>query len=173
MMDRDRYESAADFDEYLGIVEKNAALWQGVHERVRIPAEVIDEARTLEGGVRLAALSEDWCGDAVNTLPVIAKLATAAGWDFRVFSRDENPDIMDAHLTAGRARSIPVVVVYDESCREIGWWGPRPEELQGWVLEEGLSLPSPDRYKVARRWYARDRGRTTLDELLRVVRSAA
>ena len=87
--------------------------------------------------------------------------------------RDANPDLMDAHLTNGRSRSIPVVIVYDERFREIGWWGPRPEEIQAWILSEGLAMPSPERYKVVRRWYAKDRGRTTLAELLRVLGRAA
>jgi hypothetical protein len=128
---------------------------------------------TIAGGWYLVALSEDWCGDAVNTLPVIARLAEQAGWDLRILSRDANPDLMDAHLTNGRSRSIPVVIVYDEHFEEIGWWGPRPGEIQDWVLGEGLALPSPERYKVVRGWYARDRGRTTLRELLEVFARAA
>ncbi len=144
-----------------------------MHERVRLPEEVVEAARALPGGWRLVALSEDWCGDAVNTLPVIARLAEEVGWDLRVLGRDDNPDLMDAHLTNGRSRSIPVVIVYDEDLEEIGWWGPRPGEIQSWVLGEGLSLSSPERYKVIRRWYARDRGRTTLRELIALVGRAA
>jgi hypothetical protein len=104
---------------------------------------------------------------------VVARLTEAAGWDLRVLTRDDNPDLMDAHLTNGRSRSIPVVIVYDERLREIGWWGPRPGEIQAWVLGEGLAMPSPERYKVVRGWYARDRGRTTLSELLEVFSRAA
>jgi len=127
----------------------------------------------MAGRWKLVALSEDWCGDAVNTLPVVARLAEAAGWDLRVLSRDDNPDLMESHLTNGRSRSIPVVIVYDEQFREVGWWGPRPSELQTWVLSEGLAMPSPERYKVVRRWYAQDKGRTTLAELLEVFPRAA
>jgi hypothetical protein len=34
------------------------------------------------------------------------------------------------------------------------------------VVEEGLALDAGDRYKEARKYYARDKGRTTLEELL-------
>lgn len=167
-MNSDRYEAAPDFQAYLETVEENAELWRGVYDRVRLPADVIERARAFGDAWRLAALSEDWCGDAVNTLPVVARLAEAAGWDLRVFSRDDNPDLMDAHLTGGTARSIPVVIVYDEAFEEFGWWGPRPREIQAWVKAEGLKLPSAERYKEVRRWYVRDRGRTTAEELLHV-----
>ncbi len=170
-MDNERFGGAPTFSEYLATVEKNAELWHGVYERVRLPEDLVAEARAIPGTWRLVTLSEDWCGDAVNTLPVIAHLADAAGWDLRVFSRDENDDLMDGHLTNGRSRSIPVVIVYDECWNEVGWWGPRPTEVQAWVMEEGLSLDSPDRYKVVRRWYAKDRGRTTLREILSILRA--
>ena len=45
--------------------------------------------------------------------------------------------------------------------------------MQAWVLGAGLALPSPERYKVVRRWYANDRARSTLDELLDVFPQAA
>lgn len=168
-MTKERFQQGATFEEYLETVEKNRELWHGVYERVRLAKDVIDDARAVPGDRHLVVLSEDWCGDAVNTVPVIAKLATEADWDLRVIGRDDNPDLMDCHLTDGRSRSIPVVIVYDEDFNEVGWWGPRPYDIQSWVMGEGLTLSSPERYKVIRRWYARDRGRTTLVELMKIL----
>lgn len=161
------------FEEYLESVVKNRELWHAVADRVRLPEDLLDRARLLPGKWHLLALSEDWCGDAVNTLPVVAGLARESGWEMRVMGRDANLDVMDAHLTNGRSRSIPVVIVYDADFNEIGWWGPRPGEIQAWVMNEGLSLPSPERYKEIRRWYAKDRGRTTVSEVLDIVASGA
>jgi len=172
-VNRERFERAPTFPEYLGTVDRNRDLWNGVYERVRLPADVVAEASRIPGAWHLVALSEDWCGDAVNTLPVIARLAEEAGWDLRVLGRDDNPDLMDGHLTNGRSRSIPIVIVYDADFNEIGWWGPRPGEIQAWVMDEGLSMSSPERYKVIRSWYVRDRGRTTLSEILGIVGAAA
>lgn len=165
-MDAARYEAAPDFSEYLRTVEKNQQLWHSVFERVHLPPELVEVARRCEGTWRLLALTADWCGDCVNTLPVVARFAQEVGWDLRFLDRDENPDLMEEHLTDGRSRSIPVVVVYDEDFEELGWWGPRPGALQRWVKTEGLSMPKDERYKEVRRWYARDRGRTTVAELL-------
>jgi hypothetical protein len=167
-VDRARFEAAPTFLQYLARVDRNRELWHGVYERARAPENLVATARAILGTWNLVALSEDWCGDAVNTLPAVARLAEAAGWDLRVLSRDANPDLMDAHLTNGRSRSIPVVIVYDDHFREVGWWGPRPAEIQSWVLTEGLAMPSPERYNAVRRWYAKDKGRTTLSELLEV-----
>lgn len=166
-IDPRRYESAPDFESYLAGVREHRSLWTGVYARVRISDEQIAAGRALTPAPKLLALSEDWCGDAANTLPVAARFAEAVGWELRALERDRNLDIMDAHLTNGRSRSIPVVIGYDSGYREIGWWGPRPHELQEWMLsEEARSMAYDDRYKVARRWYAKDRGKTTVAELL-------
>ena len=166
---QERWLAAETFGEYLEGVEKNRQLWQDLYERAAVPDDLLEEARGLSagfpGGCHLLALSEDWCGDAVTALPVVARLAEAMGGELRVLGRDANPDLMDAHLT-GSSRSIPVVMVLDADFREQGWWGPRPSELQEWVMSVGLSMPSPDRYREIRRWFARDRGRSTVRELL-------
>lgn len=167
-MTRERFDAAPSFEEYLEVVEQNRDLWTGIFQRVRVPEDLVAEARTCRGTWRLVALSEDWCGDAVNILPVVARFAAEVGWEMKVLERDENLDLMDAHLTDGRSRSIPVVIVYDQDFSEVGWWGPRPEELQRWVKSEGMELSKDDRYKVVRRWYAKDRGRATVAEILQV-----
>ena len=71
---------------------------------------------------------------------------------------------MDRYLTGG-ARAVPIVIALDANYKELGHWGPRPAQLQAWVLAN-LDKPSTERYKHARRWYAKDRGESTLREVL-------
>ncbi len=171
---RERFQAALPFSSYLDTVVENEALWRGVSERVRLPDDLVEEARALPGTWHLLALSEDWCGDAANSLPALARFTDALpGADFRVLSRDENPDLMDAHLTNGGSRSIPVVMLLDEDYGERGWWGPRPHALQRWVMEEGLKMEAGPRYREIRKFYARDKGRSTLIEILELMRSSA
>ena len=40
-------------------------------------------------------------------------------------------------------------------------------------MAEGLQLEKTERYKHVRQWYARDRGRTLLDEILRIAERAS
>jgi hypothetical protein len=156
---------------YVAAAQKNADLWQGVLRTATVEDPDVDRLQRLAGSWRLLALSEEWCTDAVSTLPVIARLAAGAGIEFRVLSRDANPDVMDAHLTRD-TRSIPVVMVLDEDGREWAWWGPRPARMQRWMLSEGLYLPREDRTRRKRAWYARDRGRTTVGEVVDTVQRA-
>ena len=171
---RARFESGLPFPEYLETVHKNRELWHAVYKRIKLPDGAVAQARAIPGTWHLLALSEDWCGDAVNILPVVSRLADELpDVDLRVLLRDENLDIMDAHLTNGTSRSIPIIVVYDDDFRERGWWGPRPAGLQKWVMEEGMKMEPGPRYAQVRRVYARDKGKAILAEILDLMRSVA
>ena len=166
MITEKRYREGATFDAFLSKVDKNADLWRAVYQRARIPDEIVARVGALAGFWHLLVLSEDWCGDAVNVVPIVARFAEQAGnIDMRLLARDENLDLMDSHLT-GTSRSIPVVILLDEAFRECGWWGPRPKELQRWVLGEGQLLEKTERYREVRRWYATDKGVSTVNEIL-------
>lgn len=156
-------------------VEEHRDLWTGVYRRHETPDRAVDRAARLEGDWRLLVLAEDWCGDASNTVPVLARFAEAApNVEMRVLERDENLDLMDRHLTDG-GRAIPIAVVLDEDLRPQGSWGPRPAELQEFVISEKEKgeRPTSEIYRDARRWYASDGGATTLEELLDVLEAAA
>lgn len=167
MVEMERYwEAAVSFEKWLDRVEENRELWAAIHRRATVADEI---AAGVGGRYRLLVLAEDWCGDAVNTVPWLARLAESTdALELRLLRRDEHPELMASHKT-GESLSIPVVMVLNEEYEEVGWWGPRPRELQRWVLEEGLQLSKEERYKRIRRWYARDRGRTTVDELLALL----
>jgi hypothetical protein len=145
---------------------KHRGLWHGLHRLARIPAWAL-AAVPADAGLKLLVLAEDWCGDASNTIPILAKLGDLApGIELRVLRRDEYPEVMDQYLTNG-ARSIPVVIVLDRDFQELGHWGPRPRVLQEWVMEQRKKgTPKDQLYPEVRRWYARDAGETTLREVL-------
>ena len=66
-----------------------------------------------------------------------------------------------------------MVIALDEDFCDVGWWGPRPLPLQAWVTTDWQELARDERYKEMRRWYARDRGRSTLDEVVALIEDAA
>ena len=165
---KERFQDAMTFEESLDAAQKNRDLWHGVAARVSLSDEQKALVEQVSRPRKLLALSEDWCGDAVNILPWVAEIEKHSDLvELRILERDKNPDIMDSHLTHG-GRSIPVVIVLDENYQETGWWGPRPKELQSWV-RDNLDMDSDDRYKVVRRFYAKDKGQAIVKELVELM----
>lgn len=164
-----KFQSGETFADFLARPKKYPEFWEGVYRRATVPEDILERAKNLKQQWHFLVLSEDWCGDSINTLPLIARLVDQAPMiDMRIIGRDANADVMDNHLTNG-GRSIPVIILLDSDFVERGWWGPRPAQLQRWVVETGLALSKEDRYREVRTWYARDHGRAVLSELLEMI----
>lgn len=160
------WDKALPFNTFVaGCKAEHCGLWQGIYNLARVPDWA--PAAVPSGATRkLLAIAEDWCGDASNTVPVIAKLTDLVpSLELRVIPRDENPELMDQYLTNG-SRSIPIVIALDAEFQEVGHWGPRPTELQAWVMANRATMPKTELYPQVRKWYARDRGETTIREVL-------
>lgn len=139
-------------------------LWEGVYRSARVP----DWATTPPAEERkLLALAEDWCIDTSSTLPLLARwVESVPGLSLRILKRDEYPELMDRYLTNG-SRSIPVVVVLDREFRELRHWGPYAAPLAEWVrAHKPPAFPKEEFVKGKRTWYARDRGETTIREIM-------
>jgi hypothetical protein len=169
---RQIWQDAMTFDQFVAQARpEHRALWEGIYRHAKSP----EWAAGLASGraLHLLAITEDWCMDTSNTIPFLQRVVEAVpGVDLRLILRDKNPDIMNRYLTNG-SRSIPVLIILDGQFREVGRWGPRPADLQAWVLTNRPLLPKGEVLKEERRWYARDRGETTIREVLQSIRTSS
>ena len=171
---RQYFDRGLLFSGMAGASAEHGALLAAQRERAVVPDDLVARANALGGSLHLLVISEDWCIDSQSTVPVIAAFADRTdNVDLRIVGRDANPELMDAHLTYGTARSVPVVIVLDGDYDEGDWWGPRPVPLQHLVREEWMSLEKPERNREIRRWYAIDKGRTTLTEIVQLLEQVA
>ncbi|MGF7214014.1 hypothetical protein GGR92_000154 [Spirosoma lacussanchae] len=123
-------------------------------------------------------LTESWCGDAAQLVPVLHRIAGESDRiHLRFLLRDKNPGLMNDYLTNG-GRSIPKLICLHEiplarpAYEEIGTWGPRPAGLQAhmqtWKTEQ---LPLSEAVERAQRWYNEDHTQSTQAELLAAITS--
>src|ERR671921_2574989 len=113
------WEQALAYESFVDSCKaEHCGLWKGMYNLARIPEWA--SAAVPAGTVRkLLVIAEDWCGDASNTIPIIAKFANAVpGIELRVIQRDQHPEVMNRYLTNG-SRSIPILIALDESFQEI------------------------------------------------------
>lgn len=113
-------------------------------------------------------ITEAWCGDSAQNLPLLAKIAHAGNIPLQIILRDEHPELIDAYLTNG-SRSIPKLISFDPiSGNELFTWGPRPggaEALfQDWkIAPAGRDFETFE--KELHTWYAKNKGAETQREL--------
>jgi hypothetical protein len=170
---RSEWIGAQPWSDYLAGVGRHRDLWHGIAQRARVDDVLVRTVERLTRRWHLLAISEDWCGDASNILPVVARLAERAkNLDLRVVGRESHPTLMDEHLTSD-TRSIPVVMILDDRFRERAWWRPRPAELQTLFVSELRGAPKEIRYPPMCGWYARDGGASIAREIVELMVGAA
>ena len=164
--------------EILGYVKLNQHRMSRLEKQVVITPEVrLAMAQVPEPWTWLV-LTESWCGDAAQVVPVLHRIAEESPTiTLRFLLRDQHPDLMNAHLTNG-GRSIPKLIclrthdLNNPTLREIGTWGPRPAALQtlmnDWRTEK---LTLAETVERAQRWYNADRTQAIQRELLTQVAS--
>ncbi len=116
-------------------------------------------------------ITEGWCGDAAQSIPVIERIAAAAeNIETRYVLRDENLGLMDAYLTNG-ARSIPKLIALDaETLAELGTWGPRPRAAMDYFLEmKSIGLDKSEMMEKLQRWYNEDRNQAIQNEFQQLL----
>ena len=166
------WDAALSFERFVDRSTQYVQMWEAVRRTARVGDDLVAEAESLRRRFRFLAIVEDWCGDAINTIPVVARwVERVPALELRLVRRDEHPDLMAAYLT-GTSRSIPIVVVLTETLEEVGRWGPRPRVLQEWVMAQRRAGAGKGLYPEIRKWYAQDKGESTLREILAVMRAA-
>ena len=105
-------------------------------------------------------LTEGWCGDAAQNLPIIEKIAKQSSHiELRLILRDENPEVMNLFLTNG-ARAIPKLISFDEEFNVLFTWGARPSIATQMVTDYKAKHGKldPEFKKNLQIWYNKDKG---------------
>jgi len=159
----------------------NISRMKRLDKTARLTEAALENLEKINQGMIWLVITEGWCGDAAQIVPVLQKLANENDQiELRFVLRDENLDLMDAFLTNG-GRSIPkVIFVAAETLEVQGDWGPRPEAAQVMVMntkEELKGITAEEikaqRYKESQQalhlWYAKDKNRSTQEEFLKAL----
>jgi hypothetical protein len=165
MVTRERFEQGMTFQQYLDQMTTNKEAFVEQLAAVRVPAEDRAVFASRTEPLRILVLTEDWCGDALYNLPVLARMVEGApAVELRVFLRDQNPDLMDRYLNRGLFRSIPVFVFFDAHMRELVRFVERAPVATEYMEKKQLELRRAMRVEKAAEWR-----QATIDELRKLL----
>lgn len=119
-------------------------------------------------------ITEGWCGDAAQNLPVIEKMASLnSNIELKLVLRDENLDLMDLFLTNG-GRSIPKLIILDKDVNVMNTWGPRPKVATKMVADykaEHGALDTAFKQDL-QVWYNKDKGQSTQNDFVGMIQKS-
>jgi hypothetical protein len=124
---RERLEQGMTYEQFVAAMTKNQDRLHQSEQTTTIDPADVEFFRNIPETLDVLVLAEDWCGDVISNLPVLAKLAQESGkLQPRIFLRDQNDDLMQQFLKDGQFKSIPVMVPFDAQLRELGRFIERP-----------------------------------------------
>ncbi len=152
--------------------ELNEARMKRLEKTVKISTEIIQKINQLNGDYIWLVISEGWCGDAAQILPVIYKMAKLSDKiDLKIVFRDENEDLMNLFLSNG-TKSIPKLLILDKSTLDVlSDFGPRPMGAKQLILDYKAKHGIVDETAKTnlQLWYLHDKGLSIQKEILDLI----
>jgi len=139
---------------------------------IKVNETVIEKVKAYSKKITWLVLTESWCGDAAQTMPVMNKLAILnPNINLQIIQRDQNLELMNRFLINGTL-SIPKLIMIDNDTLEVlGEWGSRPtiaaKMVEDYKKENGTLTPEfKEELQV---WYNKDKGQNTIEDLVALL----
>ncbi len=170
-------------DSMLHYTTMNVVRMERLDRTTQLSEETIRAIQPVQRPLIWLTLTEAWCGDAAQVIPVLQKMADENPHiELHLLLRDEHPRLMDAFLTNG-GRSIPKLIMLDaHSLQVLGSWGPRPEAAQQLVLDGKAEMAKMEEeqerkerfqqlVKALQKWYVKDKTKSVQQEVVALLKT--
>ena len=162
--------------DYINYTKLNESRMHRLDKTIEVTQETKALLENLSKEYIWLVISETWCGDAAQVVPVINKMAEVASKiDLRIVLRDENEDLMNLFLTNG-TKSIPKLIIIEKETGEvIGDFGPRPTQAKQLIIDYKAAHGVVDETaKIElQKWYLADKGVSIQNEINALIIATA
>ncbi|MDX1349769.1 MAG: thioredoxin family protein, partial [Putridiphycobacter sp.] len=154
-------------DALVDYTKLNISRMKRLNKTFQLTSDTIALIKSIDKPITWLVISEGWCGDAAQNLPIINAIAEQNEQiDLRIVLRDENPELMQAYLTNGNMAIPKLIQIENDVVTQT--WGPRPTVARKMVAdykaEHGTLTPE---FKTDLQvWYNQDKGQNTVEDIL-------
>lgn len=172
LVEEEKTSGPSQHEDLVYFTKLNAHRTKRLIKTIQVGDEVSRTISKLNEEYTWLVLTESWCGDAAQILPLLNKLAEInSNIDLRLILRDENDQLMNQFLTNG-GRSIPKLLILDKEQQILDTWGPRPVEAQA-LYDSWKNNPDGPPYREfqadMQKWYLKDKGVSTFREVSQIM----
>jgi hypothetical protein len=186
-------EKAMSFEQYIALIDKllaegkttgenqsenyvyfgklNRQRMKRLEKTIKLDETFVEKIKAVNRPLIWLTLTEGWCGDAAQNIPVIEKIAAENPLiKTRYLLRDENSELMDKYLTNG-GKAIPILICLDgETLQELGKWGSRPAAIQAYFLElKEAGIEKDERNELLQRRYNADKEQSIQADFAKLI----
>jgi len=155
--------------------ELNESRMRRLDKTMRITDENDAKLKALTKRYIWLVLSESWCGDAAQILPILHKMELESNGkiEMKLVLRDENETLMN-HFLTHKGKAIPKLIIIDKDTGSIvSDWGPRPQGAVSLIEAYKAEFGSIDETAKAnlQLWYLHDKGVSTQNEIIQLLQN--
>ena len=153
--------------------ELNEARMHRLDKTIKITEENSAKLKTLNKSYLWIVLTESWCGDAAQIVPILNKMVLEANQkiELKLALRDENEDLMN-HFLTNKTKAIPKLIIIDKATGSVvGDWGPRPQGAVDLIesYKEKFGIIDETAKTELQLWYLHDKGMSTQNEIIQLL----
>lgn len=150
----------------------NVARMDRLDKKIELSDITKEVLRNTETKQLWLVITEGWCGDAAQNVPIISKMANeSTNIELQFILRDEHPEIMNLFLTNG-ARAIPKLIAFDADFNVLFIWGARPTAATKMVADYKAIHGKLDQEfkKDLQIWYNKDKGASLQADFIELLK---
>lgn len=161
--------------ELLEHTKMNIQRMNRLDKTIHLPEHIIQQIHTIDKPLLWLLVGDAWCGDCAQIIPFMNKIAEACKGkiNMRIISRDYSPELLETYMNG--SKSVPELLIINPQTMEVVCkWGPRPKPAMDIMLKWKASngkISKEDFGKELHLWYARDKGETTVNELMGLLQN--
>ncbi|MCB0458486.1 MAG: thioredoxin family protein [Flavobacteriaceae bacterium] len=171
LLNEGKSTSSTQSEELLNYSKLNDSRMKRLDKTFHLDDETTDALKKLDVDYLWLVITEGWCGDASQSVPIMNAIAETASIDMKIVLRDENEALMNHFLTNG-GKAIPkLIMLQKETLEVLNTWGPRPKELADIIIaykEQHGTLDDTIK-KDTQVWYNTNKGKAIVEELLELL----
>ena len=156
-------------ENYSAYLPLNRSRFNRIYKQFTPSALFIKRALQIKQETKWIIITEPWCGDAAQNVPILLKLIeTIPNAKVHIELRDQS-ELIEQYLTNG-GRSIPKLIIKDKNGHDLLMWGPRPAAAQTLfktLKAEGTELTALQ--KSLHGWYAENAGEAVQEEIYQLI----
>lgn len=161
-------------EEHIKYTALNHTRMERWNKILQLSEELKQTLHELKNKMEWVVISESWCGDSAQIIPVLAKMEqeSAGKITLKIILRDEHPKWIEKYHTDGK-KSIPKLIAFDEAGNELFVWGPRTTSaiqlFKDWKAQEA-TVPKSEFQNQLHLWYARNKGQEIMEEINTILK---
>lgn len=172
ILKKDKTEQQTPYEnpDYLDYTKLNWSRMNRWFKTGKLSDELVGMIEKINSPQEWIVITEPWCGDAAHNIPFIEMLARHNPLISISYNlRDTAPFLIDKYLTNG-TKSIPKLIVRNEQGKDLGTWGPRPEDCQKLYSNLAKENAPFEKTKLEiQNWYNANKGVDVQNELMQLI----